>query len=104
MAFEQDIRPLGSPRCLLGESPLWHPTEQALYAVDIPGRQVLRWREGADAPDVWPQDAEPGCIAAREGGGLLVARRDGLWSLDTTTGGQQLVATPPYDAARLRFN
>lgn len=100
----QDIQALGAHRCLLGESPLWHPTEQALYAVDIPGRQVLCWRAGADAPDVWPQDAEPGCIAARASGGLLVARRDGLWTLDTTTGAQTLLAGPPYDAARLRFN
>lgn len=100
----QDIQALGSHRCLLGESPLWHPTEQQLYAVDIPGRQVLHWREGADAPEVWAQDAEPGCIAARAGGGLLVARRDGLWSLDTTTGAHALLAPPPYDPARLRFN
>jgi len=100
----QDIQALGSHRCLLGESPLWHPTEQVLYAVDIPGRQVLRWRDGADAPDAWPQDAEPGCIAARASGGLLVARRDGLWTLDTMAGEQQLVAAPPYDPARLRFN
>ncbi|RZJ45245.1 MAG: SMP-30/gluconolactonase/LRE family protein [Brevundimonas sp.] len=104
MALAHDIQPLGSHRCLLGESPLWHPLEQCLYAVDIPGRQVLRWREGEDKPDVWPQDAEPGCIAARAGGGLLVARRDGLWSLDTASGEQRLVAAPPYDPARLRFN
>lgn len=104
MALKQDIQALGSHRCLLGESPLWHPSEQVLYAVDIPGRQVLRWRAGVDAPDVWPQDAEPGCIAARAGGGLLVARRDGLWALDTTTGAQTVVAPPPYDPARLRFN
>lgn len=99
-----DIQPLGAHRCLLGESPLWHPTEQRLYAVDIPGRQVLHWRDGADEPEAWPQDAEPGCIAARAGGDLLVARRDGLWALDTATGAQHLVAPPPYDAARLRFN
>jgi sugar lactone lactonase YvrE len=99
-----DIQALGPHRCLLGESPLWHPKEQALYAVDIPGRQVLRWRDGASEPEIWPQDAEPGCIAAREGGDLLVARRDGLWALDTTTGAQQLVSPPPYDPARLRFN
>ncbi|MDR7269631.1 sugar lactone lactonase YvrE [Pelomonas saccharophila] len=104
MALEQDILPLGSHRCLLGESPLWHPTEKQLYAVDIPGRQVLRWRAGADVPDVWPQDGEPGCIAARASGGLLVARRDGLWTLDTTTGAQALVSPPPYDPARVRFN
>lgn len=104
MALEHDIQPLGTHRCLLGESPLWHPQEQALYAVDIPGRQVLRWRDGADMPDVWPQDAEPGCIAARASGGLLVARRDGLWTLDTVTGRQTLLALPPYDPSRLRFN
>lgn len=100
----QDIQALGSHRCLLGESPLWHPTEKQLYAVDIPGRQVLRWHAGAEAPEVWRQDAEPGCIAARAGGGLLVARRDGLWALDTTTGAETLVSPPPYDPARLRFN
>ena len=99
MALQYDILPLGTHRCLLGESPLWHPVEQRLYAVDIPGRQVLCWREGADEPDTWPQDAEPGCIAACAGGGLLVARRDGLWTLD-----RQFVSPPPYDAARLRFN
>jgi sugar lactone lactonase YvrE len=59
---------------------------------------------GADEPDVWPQGAEPGCIAARAAGGLLVARRDGLWTLDTATGAQALLCPPPYDPARLRFN
>lgn len=98
------LQPLGPHRCLLGESPLWHPDEQRLYAVDIPGRQVLCWRADADAPTVWPQDAEPGCIAARAGGGLLVARRDGLWALDTDTGAKRLLSPPPYDPARLRFN
>lgn len=104
MALDYDIRPLGAHRCLLGESPLWHPDEQQFYCVDIPGRQVLRWREGAEVPDVFPQAAEPGCIAAREGGGLVVARRDGLWALDTTTGAQTLLAAPPYDPARQRYN
>lgn len=104
MALQHDIQPLDGHRCLLGESPLWHPVEQQLYAVDIPGRRVLRWRAGASEPDVWAQDAEPGCIAARAGGGLLVARRDGLWALDTVTGAQRLLTPPPYDAARLRFN
>ena len=99
-----DIQALGSHLCLLGESPLWHPAEQQLYAVDIPGRQVLRWRDGASEPDVWPQGAEPGCIAARASGGLLVARRDGLWTLDPASGRQELVCPPPYDPARLRFN
>lgn len=99
-----DLRPLNDHRCLLGESPLWHPDEQVLYSVDIPGRQVLRWREGTDAPDVWPMEAEPGCIAARQGGGLVVARRDGLFALDTQTGRLSALAPPPYDPAAQRYN
>ncbi len=104
MALEFDIRPLGTHRCLLGESPLWHPTEQVLYSVDIPGRQVLRWRADEEVPDVFPQDAEPACIAARATGGLVVARRDGLWALDTATGAVTPLAPPPYDITRQRYN
>jgi sugar lactone lactonase YvrE len=99
-----DIDALNPHACLLGESPLWHPVEQCLYAVDIPGREVLRFRPGQPGPDRWAQDAEPGCIAALQGGGLLVARRDGLWRLDTASGAQTRLAAPPYDPARLRFN
>ena len=29
---------------------------------------------------------------------------DGLWALDTLTGAQTLLAQPPYDPARQRFN
>ena len=29
-------------RSKLGESPFWHPHEQMLYWVDIPGRELLR--------------------------------------------------------------
>ncbi|MFG6456416.1 SMP-30/gluconolactonase/LRE family protein [Roseateles sp. BYS96W] len=104
MALEFDIRPLGTHRCLLGESPLWHPTEQVLYSVDIPGRQVLRWRADGGVPDVFPQDAEPACIAARATGGLVVARRDGLWALDTASGAVTPLASPPYDTTRQRYN
>ena len=104
MALAYDIQALGSHRCLLGESPLWHPDEQQLYCVDIPGRQVLRWRAGTDAPEVFAQDAEPGCIAARAGGGLVVARRDGLWALDTVTGRTERLTPPPYDPQRQRYN
>ncbi|MFG6412778.1 SMP-30/gluconolactonase/LRE family protein [Roseateles sp. DC23W] len=104
MTASYDIQPLGTHRCLLGESPLWHPDEQQLYSVDIPGRQVLRWRAGVDVPDVFPQESEPACIAVREGGGLVVARRDGLWALDTVNGQIQRLAAPPYDPARQRYN
>jgi len=88
----------------LGESPLWHPQEQCLYYVDIPGRQVLRLARPGAGLQRWDMPAEPGCIAALEGGGLLVAARDGLWRLDTASGALSKLAPPPYDSARQRFN
>jgi sugar lactone lactonase YvrE len=96
------IAALSSHTCRLGESPLWHPTEQVLYAVDIPGREVLRFRPGQATPERWAQDAEPSCVAACEGGGLLLTRRDGLWHWNE--GALSCIAPPPYDPARVRFN
>lgn len=103
-AAPYEIQVLGSHRCRLGESPLWHPDEQQLYCVDIPGRQVLRWAPGADEPTCWDLPAEPGCIAARTQGGLLVAGRDGVSVLDTQTGRLSAWMAPPFDPTAQRFN
>ena len=89
---------------LLGESPLWHPDEQLLYWVDIPGLQLNRFHPGSGRHDAWPIDSEPACIAPLLGGGLLLAARDGLWRFDPGTGRRQRVAAPPYDPSGQRFN
>ena len=100
---EFKIELAGPTAARLGESPVWSVAEQALFYVDIPGRQVLRL--GADGVlKQWQMPCEPGCIALAEGGGLQVARRDGLWHLDTDSGGQRLIAPPPFDPTRQRFN
>ena len=39
-----DPHPLPVPPALLGESPFWHPSEQALYWCDIPGFTLHRYR------------------------------------------------------------
>jgi sugar lactone lactonase YvrE len=89
---------------LLGESPLWHPDEAALYWVDIPGRRLNRWHPGQARHDHWELDTEPGCLAPLLGGGLLLAMRDGLWRFDTASGERTRLAEPPYDPAEERFN
>jgi len=63
----------------LGESPFWHPREQCLYWIDIPGKRVQRWDPASGAPERWDLDQEPGCIAPAAGGGLVVALRDGIY-------------------------
>ena len=89
---------------VLGESPLWHAAEQCLYYVDIPGHQVLRLDPATRILKRWQMSSEPGCIALIEGGGLLVAQRNGLWRLDPISGDQQLLSAAPYDSAKQRFN
>jgi len=91
-------------RARLGESPLWHPIEQLLYYVDIPSCQVLRFKPATEQLMRWDVGSEVGCLAPLEDGGLLLAQRDGLWRLDTTTGQRTQVATAPYDTATQRFN
>jgi sugar lactone lactonase YvrE len=97
-----DVLPV--PPSRLGESPFWHPDEAALYWVDIPGRCIHRWHAASAAHTQWSLQTDPGCIAPMPGGALLLAARDGLWRFDPRDGGRTLLAGPPYDPARQRFN
>jgi sugar lactone lactonase YvrE len=92
----------------LSESPFWHPREQRLYWVDIPGRRLARAAvHGLQVQGVvehWPMTQEPGCIAPVQGGGLVMALRDGIYLAKTWGGPLQQLAAAPYDTTQLRFN
>ncbi len=92
----------------LGESPFWHPQEQRLYWVDIPGKRVARVAvhglQAQGAVEYWPLDEEPGCIAPVQGGGLVLALRSGIYRARAWGGPLQLLAAAPYDTRKQRFN
>ena len=89
----------------LGESPFWHPTEQLLYWVDIPGRKIMRAKaDGASAAQSWSMPSEPGCIAPAVKGGLVIALRDGIYRAPSWGGELQLLHRFPYDSSVIRFN
>ncbi len=94
----------GVPASLLGESPLWLPDEGVLLWVDIPGRLLNEWRAADGRHRHWTLPAEAGCCAPLPGGELLLPMRDGLWRFDRSSGSRHLLAPPPYDPARERFN
>jgi len=98
------IEPLFEQRMLLGESPLWHPDEAALYWIDIAGLAVHRFHPDSRAHQAWPLPSQPGCIARCADGGLIVAMRTGLARLDTDSGALQSIADAPYDPSQIRFN
>jgi sugar lactone lactonase YvrE len=104
-AAAPSIEPLpGVPPSLLGESPVWHPDEGALWWCDIPGQQLHRWHGASGTHRQWALDAEPGCIAPLPGGDWLLAMRDGLWCFAPATGQRTRLAEAPYDSAQERFN
>ena len=87
-----------------GESPVWHPREQVLYYVDIPGKRVQRFDPKTADLRHWAFDTEVSCLAPRVDGSLLLAMRDGLFRFDPATGRRVELAEPPYDPKTERFN
>ena len=97
---------------LLGESPFWHPDEQTLYWVDIPGRQIHRFNASTKSVQSWSMPSEPGCIApvrrrhpaGTNTTGLVIALRDGIYRADEWGGALRLLAPALHDPATTRFN
>lgn len=89
---------------LLGESPFWHPQEQTLYWVDIPGKKVCRANVYMGTVDSWEMPTEPGCIAPAGSGGLVIALRSGVYRARGWQGTLELITTLPYDTAAVRAN
>lgn len=89
---------------LLGECPLWHPLEARLYWIDITARNVHCFDPVTRLRQQWLLPSEPGCIAWREGGGLIVAMRSGVALLNTVDGSLRLLLPAPYDTEKFRFN
>jgi sugar lactone lactonase YvrE len=98
------VRVAVTPASLLGESPMWHPGESALYWCDIPGRRLQRFVPGRGDLVHWDFDTEPACCAPALAGGLVLGMRDGLWHFDPASGTRRRLAEPPYDPAHERFN
>jgi sugar lactone lactonase YvrE len=89
---------------LLGESPLWHPTEQVLYYCDIPGKQLLRFDPRTGKRQAWDFETEPSAIAPMPDGRLLMSLRSGLWHFDPANGARTQLLDAPYPVASQRFN
>lgn len=88
----------------LGESPFWHPLEQTLYWVDIPGKKILRANVYMGSVQSWDMPSEPGCIAPAQSGGLVIALRHGVFRAHEWGGALEPIVTLPYDTATVRAN
>jgi sugar lactone lactonase YvrE len=99
-----NCQPLSHDTFALGESPFWHPLEQQLYWVDIPGKKLLRANVYMGTVQMWDMPTEPGCIAPAASGGLVIALRHGVFRAREWGGALEPVVTLPYDTATVRAN
>ena len=84
------------PANYLGESPLWHSGEQALYWINCENPpQVHRWNPKTEAHAIWPMPQRVGGIAFQPSGQLLIALSDGLYDYDIASGGLDLRVRSP---------
>jgi len=102
--MDATIQALPAAASLVGESPLWHPTEHALYWCDITGRCLHRFEPASGQQRTWQFASDVACCAPYRDGSLLLARRDGLWRFDPASGTCALLCPPPYNGAVERFN
>lgn len=94
-------------RCGTGESPVWLAAEQALYWVDIPGRQLYCWQSGSGQVQRWLAPEMIGCMAACGPGEWLAAMETGLFRISPRADGAmpvQKVAGVAHPLPGMRFN
>ena len=94
-------------RNAVGESPVWHAGEQALYWVDIPARQLHRWQARDGAAKSWSAPEMMGCFALHAAGGWLCAAETGVFHLQAADTGRlegKRIAVVDHARPGMRFN
>ena len=81
-------------RCLLGESPLWSPDEQALYWVDIQNPTIHRFDPVTGERRRWLVETEIGSIGLAGDGKLVAGLRSGFALYDFGKGAFEPLADP----------
>ena len=92
---------------LLGESPLWHPGEQALYWLDIKAPAIRRLDPASGVRADWAMPQEIGSIGLRRDGGFIAGLRDGFATVALDPGGGSKVdwiGNPEADLPDSRLN
>jgi L-arabinonolactonase len=88
----------------LGEGPVWHTDERALYWVDIEKRCFYRFDPHSGHHKRFDVGLPVGCLAFRGGGGLVLATKNGLAFWDAEKEPLQFFADPEAHIPDTRFN
>jgi sugar lactone lactonase YvrE len=92
MATEVEAELVLDGHATLGEGPVWDADRGVLWWVDIEGRRIHRFDPATRADTSFETATMVGAVALREGGGLMAALADGVWTVDPETGAASLFA------------
>lgn len=98
------MRAVTQPVDVLGESPVWSRQENALYWVDIRAPSLCRLDQPSGAVTRCLMPDLIGAVMLREGGGLVLGMRTGLYGLDSWTGTPELLVAIEEGHAGNRIN
>ena len=73
------IWPLGAQ---LGEGPIWHAAERAVYFVDIKGHTIHRLLVDSGQRDSWPTPGPPGFLVPAKNDRFICGLNNGLYYFD----------------------
>lgn len=89
---------------ILGEGPIWHPEEQALYWCDNLKPSIQRFDPTTGAVTAWPLEKQVGSIIFREKGGIVAGMECGFCFIDLETGKIEELVDPEADLPGNRLN
>ena len=88
----------------LGECPRWDEKEQLLYWLDINAGQLHRFNPATGQDDFLQFEEEIGCFSLRQGGGFLLAMRNGFYTLEGWSTERTFITDPEAGMEKNRFN
>ncbi|RWZ58097.1 SMP-30/gluconolactonase/LRE family protein [Halobacillus fulvus] len=95
---------ISDTKALLGEGPCWNAQEERLYWIDILGRNLHRFDPVRNEHDSVHVEQQPGTLAPREQGGVIVAMEKGIYFYNWMSENLDPVADPEKHLPNNRFN
>lgn len=103
-ATSTDIQCVIPPGAKLGEGTFWDCRDQALWWLDIFARTIYRFDPVTGGQDSWATPEDPGCLATRAQGGLVISMRSGFFFLDPVSARFEPIVDPESEIESTRFN
>jgi L-arabinonolactonase len=99
-----EVRCVANPRALVGEGPVWDDRRQVLWWIDVKNPRLFHYDPASGDNREFVMPERIGCIALREGGGLIGAFMSGFKWIDPDTGAITPIVDPEPERLGNRFN